>query len=159
MSANNQRELTLACRGNARPVTAVYPIDRAARLRSELDRGLAEQPAAWRPEVGGELVGTFEAWSEGTTRRDERHRIALIRSAKGDLVAVWAFYKVLLAELEHAAPQPGDLVLIRRMPDRTNGEGQPYRAYRVVVDRADDAADLDQEAVDPFADRPGEVGR
>jgi hypothetical protein len=154
--SNRKGELNIAMSGSARPpannILQGYQTDRAARLRSELDRGLAEQPAAWRPEPGDELVGTFEGWSEGVTRRDERHRIALIRTAKGDLLAVWTFYKVLAAELELAAPQSGDLVLIRRMPDRTNGEGQPYRAYRVVVDRAEDAAD-------PFGDLPSEVAR
>ena len=47
-------------------------------------------------------------------------------------------------ELEKAAPQPGELLAIRRLPDRENAEGVAYRCYRVVVDR--------DESAQPFAD-------
>lgn len=109
--------------------------DPVERLRAKLDRESESHPDAWKAEPGDELVGTFERWTSGTTRRGETHPIAIVRTTNGDPVAVWCFYAVLRAELQKAAPKPGELLAIRRLEDRENGEGQPYRVFRVVVDR------------------------
>jgi hypothetical protein len=116
------------------------------RLRALADsRELRGQP--WQPEVGDELVGVFRGWSSGVTKRAERHPIAIVEDASGTSWAVWLFYRVLRAEFQEANPEPGELVLVRRLPDREGPNGA-YRVFRVVVDRA---------AADPFADTDSPV--
>ena len=107
----------------------------AARLRERLDRDSEPHPEAWRPGPGGELIGEFMGYRSGTTRLGETHQIAIIRDDAGELFAVWLFHKVLLAEFEKARPKHGETILIRRLPDRENSDGQVYRVFRVAVDR------------------------
>jgi hypothetical protein len=116
------------------------------RLRALADsRELRGKP--WQPEVGDELVGVFRGWSSGVTKRAERHPIAIVEDASGTSWAVWLFYRVLRAEFQEANPEPGELVLVRRLPDREGPNGA-YRVFRVAVDRA---------AADPFADTDSPV--
>lgn len=124
----------------------------AARLRERLDRDSEPYPEAWMPGPGGELLGAFEGFRSGTTRRGETHSIALVRDEAGDLFAVWLFHMVLRAEFEKASPQPGEQLLIRRLPDRENADGQSYRVYRVVVDR-DEELDPSANTLPPTEER------
>ncbi len=118
----------------------------AERLRALADsRELRGQP--WQPDVGDELVGVFRGWSSGVTKRAERHPIAILEDEAGTSWAVWLFYSVLRAEFQQANPEPGEFVLVRRLPDREGPNGI-YRCFRVVVDRA---------AADPFADTDSPV--
>ncbi len=100
-------------------------------------RAAARKPAtpAWMAESGDELFGTFIGWSEGPTKRDERHKIAVVETESGERL----FYTVLLQEFEDADPRPGDSILIERADDRVGPNGN-YRVYRVTVDRAGDSA-------------------
>ena len=112
----------------------------AARLRERLDRDSEPFPEAWTPGPGGELLGEFEGYRSGTTRLNETHQIAIIRDDAGELFAVWLFHKVLRAEFEKANPQLGETLLIRRLSDRENADGQSYYVFRVAVDRDEEAA-------------------
>ena len=118
--------------GSTRPPTP------AERLRAQADaRRMTGKP--WTPEVGDELVGVFRGWSSGVTRRNEHHRIALVEDEVGVVWAVWTFYTVLRAEFEQADPQPDEMLLVRRLEDRTGPNGR-YRVFAVVVDREQAAA-------------------
>ncbi len=105
------------------------------RLREKLNRESEPYPEAWMPGPGGELLGTFEGYRQGKTSRGEVHPIALVRDDTGELHAIWMFFTVLRAEFEQANPHVGETILVRREEDRTNADGQPYRRYRVTVDR------------------------
>jgi len=116
--------------------------DALSRLRriAAADEEATEYAQAWQAEPGDELVGRFISWSEGTTKRGERHRIAIVENEAGQRIAVWAFYTVLKAKLEEANPQPGEMILIQRGKDRESnkdngGKPRTYRDYRVAVDR------------------------
>jgi len=113
------------------------------RLRAQLDRESEPHPTAWKPEPGDELYGTFEGWTSGTTSRNETHPIALVRELEGERLAIWCFYAVLRDEMKKAEPKPGELIAIKRLPDRESKEGVKYRHYRVVMDR---------DQAEPFAD-------
>lgn len=160
MTTNERADNTSACRGSASPHLGDAPEDTTtqalSRLRARLDSEAEEHPAAWKPEPGVELVGVFEGWREGTTRRGETHPIAVVRCATtGERVAVWCFYSVLREEFRKAKPRRGELVAIRRLPDREGPNGA-YRVYRVVVDR-DDQADPFGDAAPPVdAEPPGD---
>lgn len=128
----------LTASADAVPGVALGSIE---RLRARLDRAAESKPTAWRAEPGDELVGHFVRWDQATTRRDETHAIAIVRALDGESFAVWCFYAVLREELEKAKPQPGELLVIRRLPDRVTGDGVEYRVYAVAVDREPDAPD------------------
>ena len=123
---------TLTESADAVPGVALGSIE---RLRARLDRAAESKSTAWRAEPGDELVGHFVRWDQATTRRDETHAIAIVRALDGESFAVWCFYAVLREELEKAKPQPGELLVIRRLPDRVTGDGVEYRVYAVAVDR------------------------
>ena len=128
--------------GSTRPPTPTE------RLRAQADaRQVVAKP--WKPEPGDELVGIFRGWSSGRTRRNETHRIALLEDEVGVTWGVWTYYTVLRAEFEQADPQLDEMVLVRRLEDRTGPNG-PYRVFRVVVDRPE-ATDWD------LAGSPGNV--
>ena len=113
----------------------------AERLR---ERAAAEvfatHPAAWMPEPGDELVGTFRGLSSGPTRRGETHQIALVEDEAGKTHGVWLFYRVLADQFAKADPNPGDPILFLRRPDRTNEAGKEYRDFLVLVERANTEA-------------------
>ena len=110
-------------------------INRLREKTRDLDVAL---PPAWAPEPGGELVGHFVRWSEGTTSRGETHPIAVFREDGGMReLSVWCFYTVLRSKLQGKDLQPGELCLITRKADRTSKQGKSYRDYSVAVDRND----------------------
>jgi hypothetical protein len=113
----------------------------AERLR---ERAAAEvfatHPAAWMPEPGDELVGTFRGLSSGPTRRGETHQIALVEDEAGKTQGVWLFYRVLADQFAKADPKPGDSILLLRRPDRTSEAGKTYLDFLVLVERANTEA-------------------
>jgi len=107
----------------------------ADRLHERLNQDSEPLPGPWLPEPNGELIGEFEGYRSGTTSLGETHQIALVRDFSGRLFSVWLFHTVLRDEMKKAQPLVGELVAIRRLADRENGDGLTYRVYRVVVDR------------------------
>ena len=120
------------------------------RLRAQLP---PEQAPAWVAEPGDELVGWFETWTSAPTQYDDEPQpIAVIEThGTGERVWVWLTYTVLRDVMLRAAPEPGDLVLIRREEDRESKTGQGYRYYRVAVDRE---AENNREWSQPQPDLP-----
>ena len=111
------------------------PATAAERLRRRAEaETVSDHPAAWMPEVGDELIGTFRGLSSGPTRRGETHQIALVDDDSGNRFGVWLFYRVLEQQFSRAAPEPGDTILFRRRADRTNEAGKEYRDFLVLVE-------------------------
>ena len=105
----------------------------AARLRKKLDTEAVSANESWKPEVGDELLGVFKGWTRGTTHKGDAFPIANIEECGGNIVAVWAFYKVLKEELEKAKLKVSDPVMLKRFEDKKSRMGQPYRVYRVAT--------------------------
>lgn len=101
------------------------------RQRADVEQDSVSVPA-WRPEVGGELVGTVRGIGSGQTRRNETHQIVTVEAESGEMLAVWLFYAVLRDQFSKADPKEGNAILFRRLEDRVNEEGKTYRDYVVL---------------------------
>lgn len=110
------------------------------------------------------MIAIAVGWSKGRTRRDETHPILIVETEDGRRLGVWLFNRVLREKIAEFDVQIGEMVLIRRLPDRTSAAGQVYRDFVVAVDRKADpfagcSAPVDEEPADPagpFARRPGD---
>lgn len=72
----------------------------------------------------------------GRTFEREVWIVVLADLETGVETAVWLVHAALVAKLENAGPQVGELVAIRYEGQTTpRGGGDPYHAYRVAVDR------------------------
>lgn len=99
-------------------------------LREELRKPRA---AAWKPEVGDELVGVLDSYGEGHAQHGPMIVANVCDETTGELFAVW-LGAVLLDEFKQQRPRPGERVGLRREPDGGD-ERNSYRRFRVVVDR------------------------
>ena len=104
-----------------------------AQLREKLDTEAVSASESWKAEVSDELLGIFKGWTRGTTRSGDSFPIANVERKDGTIVAVWAFYKVLIEELKKAQLKSGDPVMIKRYEDQKSRMGQSYRVYRVAT--------------------------
>lgn len=102
-----------------------------------LDRDYAP---AWKPEVGGKLIGVV-------TARDIRdgdygeYEILTVRQDDGEELAWHATGSVASAKVEEQNPQPGDKVGIKYRGLTPNKAGtNEYHHYALVVERGDDGA-------------------
>lgn len=124
----------------AKPSTPATPRDPSAadRLRAVAEAAAVQPPPSWRPEVGDELIGIATGWSKGRTRRDEVHPILIVETEEGRRLGVWLFNRVLREKVAELDVQVGEMVLVRRLPDRTSAAGQVYRDFVVAIDRKND---------------------
>jgi hypothetical protein len=127
---------------------ALHEDDFAARAAALGERANAAHPTTWRPNDPDKghpqlLVGELVRVDEGHTSYGPA-KIVVLRTPAGDEFGVWLLHAVLKGEFLRLRPRTGELVAIRYLgtvPPRDGRAG--YESYRVVVDRADDAADWD----------------
>lgn len=113
----------------------------ASRLR-EKAQSAAHPATSWRPEVGDELIGRLVRVDTRPTKQSAAERVAILEREDGSHLAAWMFYRVLADEWDQADPQPGELVLLKRLPDGiAKAHGGAFRRYRVTVDRAEPPGD------------------
>jgi hypothetical protein len=113
----------------------------------ELTR-LAEQelPEAWMPSAAGEtIVGEFIRLERGMTVRGPAW-IVVIKTEDGRERSAWLLHTVLRNEVARQRPEPGELMLIKYEGKKESSAGQPYEAYRVLVDRDQAVPDWDAVA-------------
>lgn len=121
--------------------------DVATRLREQADRAW---PEAWKPvQPGDEIVGTVIAIRASVaTAYGNVPVIELEELSTGRPAAVWLIHTVLRREFARAKPTPGETVLVRfKGRVQPTGGGPIYADYKVVVDRLDQAADVDWNAI------------
>ena len=102
-------------------------------LEEKLDRESCSPNESWQPKVGERLMGFFKGWTRGITRTGEVFPVANIEDDYGDIIEVWASYKMLTEELKKAQLKSGDPVMIKRYEDQKSRTGQPNRVYRVAT--------------------------
>jgi hypothetical protein len=100
-------------------------------LQEKLDTESCSPNESWKPEVGDELVGLFKGWKRGITRKGQAFPIANIEEEYGDIIEVWASYKMLTEELENAQLKRDEPVIIKRYEDQQSLMGHSSRVYRV----------------------------
>jgi hypothetical protein len=107
-------------------------------------------PEALRMEPGDVVAGVLERYATGrTTYQDEAH-IAVLSLEDGSQRALWLLDTVLLDEWRKQRPRPGDLVAVAYFGKKAPaGGGDPYNAYRLVVDRGDQPPPAPSSAPEP----------
>jgi len=109
----------------------IYSADIYQRLREKIDTESFSPDESWKPEVGDELFGVFSHWARGITSKGDAFPIANIEEADGNIVEVWASYKMLTEELENAQLKRDEPVIIKRYEDQQSLMGHSSRVYRV----------------------------
>jgi hypothetical protein len=120
--------------------------ERSAALREKMEEPL---PESWiAKEAGEELVGTFVRLDQGRTDAFGAAWIVVVETEKGEHKSVWLFHQALLNEFRRVRPVPGELIGIRYggkkpVKNQTPGRASSYHDWKVVVDRAQNAATTD----------------
>lgn len=126
------------------------------RLRARLD---APHAPAWRPEPGGDLVGTVAGLSNRTHPDWGAYPIVTVATADGEL-AWHAYGAVARQQLDDAAPSVGDLIAVRYEGKREASTGafagKGYHAWKVVVERAPTKPVSPARPADPWGLASGE---
>jgi hypothetical protein len=118
------------------------------------ERVRQERPESWIPSAEDPLlVGEFVRLERGRTSYGESP-IVVLRTEDGQERAVWLLHAVLRNELGRLRPRVGEAVAIHYLGRKTSGAGQTYEAYRVEVDRIEEAADWDAVAGDAGEEPP-----
>ena len=126
-------------------------------LRARLDSWDEQRPRAWKPDVGGTLMGEVVRYSQGQGKYGPAH-IAIVREdGSAELRAVWLFWAVLLDSFKSERPKPGERIGIRRLEDsKPKGGASAYRRFALVVEREGGASLPDFDALGPAHDSPAE---
>jgi hypothetical protein len=126
-----------------RKEASVTTQEAAARLTTLADQDF---PESWIPSAEESMiVGEFVRLEQGPTVRGPAW-IVVLKTEDGRERSVWLLHTVLRNELARQRPEPGELVLVKYEGKKESSAGQPYEAYRVLVDR--DRAAPDWDAVD-----------
>lgn len=140
-------------------MSAAHPAEGLALRAAELaERAAAPRAESWRPdkpELGhpNPIVGVLLRVVDGPDRGYGPTKIAELRDVEGRGWAVWLLGRVLQQEFleRESAPAPGELVAVRYEGRvQPEGDGAPYNAFRVVVDRQTGEQTAER------ADRPAE---
>lgn len=121
-------------------VTGVDDVER--RLVARADEPL---PESWKPEPGQRIVGRVRRYEKGTTQGWGDAAICVVESLRnpGRLASVWIFHTTLSNAFQKQRPKVGEVILLEyRGKVESQGQGQPYHDWRLVVDRADGAEGL-----------------
>jgi hypothetical protein len=133
--------------------------DFAQRAAALGERATAAHPTTWRPNDPDKqhpqlLVGELVRVDEGHTSYGPA-KIVVLRAPDGVEWGVWLLHAVLKGEFMRLRPRAGELVAIRYLGTVAPRDGRAgYEAYRVVVDRADGAADWDSLEGEPEDSAP-----
>jgi hypothetical protein len=120
---------------------------------STLDDALnAEFAPAWRPQAGDTLTGEVVGIGERVGYDDEVYPIITVRTDDGEL-AFHAFHTVARNELAKARPAIGEVIGVKYAGQKPGARGS-YHAYRVVVDRPQQAFNWSRYGVDEDAAEP-----
>jgi hypothetical protein len=106
-------------------------------------RATTDFPESWAPQKAGDiLVGRFVRVDEASTHYGPC-KIVVLEDRNGDERGVWLLHVVLKQEFRRARPKPGELVAVRFLGEKEGAGGQPYKRYRVVVQREEAGPDWD----------------
>lgn len=127
----------------------------AAATDPFLDRLEKGQAPAWKPEVGGVLVGTIMEYRTGTSKHPklpDTYPIAIVKDEKsGDEFAVHIVLTAIRSKFESAQPQVGERIGITYRGKRESASGAEYHDYDLIVDRKEAALNPFQTFADVAA--------
>ena len=115
---------------------------------AELLENLESVADSWKPEPGDVIAGRVVRHEKRMTKRDEEKKVIVLEvPPDGRHVSVWRLHTVLDQELAKAAPEPGDVIVIRYAGTATGkASGNEFHSYTVAVRRA---AAVAGEAAEP----------
>lgn len=117
----------------------------ADHLRAEIDWQIAHPPEWWDPGEGGELCGVLTGWCSSSNRYNDTFKVAMVRDRSGETFKVALLWTVLRSEFAGVDPQLDETIMIRRLNDRENVEGNKYRDYELAVYREGDLTAFSHE--------------
>lgn len=117
-------------------------------LEERLD---ADWAPAWRPEAGEKLVGEVTALDKRTGYGGHEYAVLTVRAEDGQEWSVHAFHSVLANELREAKPKVGERIGVKYLGQREGAGGSSYHAYRVLIDRDQQAFEWDESDGDEAA--------
>ncbi len=126
--------------------------ERATKLQQRASEDFAE---SWRPDKDGsppQLIAEVVRYTSGPTSYGDKP-ICVVRDGDGKEFSVWLLQAALVAAFARERPKPGELVLIdyqgQKNSERT---GRRYHAFKLVVERDDEPALPDFDAMAAEAD-------
>ncbi len=100
-------------------------------LHAELEQWTGYAPA-WRPTVGGTLVGYIDGYDVGHTPYGPVRTCTVTEETTNRKVSVWLSSTVLLDLFDKHRPQPGEKIGVKYLGKDAE---KRYHRYRLIVDR------------------------
>jgi hypothetical protein len=116
-------------------------MSKAQELRDRLDE---PEPEAWQPKVDPVLTGVIESITVRPGKDGKPPYPAIVVVDALGTRRVWlAWHSVAKSRLAELRPRVGESIGVKYLGTHTKG----YENYRVIVDRPEQAADVDWSAV------------
>lgn len=121
---------------------------------------LDHEAVGWRPEPGDKLIGTIISIDEGTSGEWGPYPLLEVEQGDGTCIALHAFHSVLRNAIASKRPQVGDTIGVKYIGKvNPKGGGNAYENYRVQIERAAGAPEIDWDAHEKAsAGAPGVAG-
>ena len=110
---------------------------------SSMAEKLNKDTTSWRPQPGDVVSGVLVE-IEAHEGKFGSYPLLTLETDDGSEMAVHAFHAVLRSELARKRPQPGDVIGVKFLGDMA---GKGYQGYRVRVERATPAPEVDYDAM------------